>query len=135
MSDITEIERNDYYQPLLSNFPAVDAIALMTRRVFDPSGPDEQVGVGFQATVSKNKRKGVARDELVRVRNNLRVLTNIPTLPLLLVFVTVVGGINSRQRLGKTTEPGDEDFEQFVIRGISFEATRGMKNIPEVAEE
>lgn len=135
MVDLTEIKLNDYYRPLISNFAAVDAIAQMNRRVFDPSGADEQVEIGFQSTVSKKKHKGVARDELDRIRAHLRALTENPARPFLLVFVTVVEGINSLQRLGKTTEAGGDAFEQFVIRRISFEATKGIQDIPEVMDE
>lgn len=48
--------------------------------------------------------------------------------------MTVVDGINSRQRLGATAEPGDAKFDQFVVRGISFEALNDIK-IPDVPEE
>ena len=121
MDDITSIRVNEYFQPLVCNFPAVDAIALMARSYFDGPSATGFCGVGFQATISKKKRKGVPREELMRVRSKLRALQNDPSLPLYLVFVSVVDGLNSRQRLGPTREPVDDEFAQFVIRGISFE--------------
>lgn len=126
MVDFTEIELNEYYQPLICNFPAVDAITLMERKVFDGPTATGLCGVGFQATVSKKKRKGVSREELSRVRDKLRMLTKNPMLPLYLVFVTTPDGLSSRQVLGRPKLPEDDEYVQFVIRGISFEAMSGI---------
>jgi hypothetical protein len=122
MDDITSLRMNEYFQPLICNFPAVDAIALMARSFFDGPSATGFCGVGFQATISKTKRKGVPREELIRVRSKLRELQNDASLPLYLVFVSVVDGLNSRQRLGPARETVDDEFVQFVIRGISFES-------------
>ncbi len=108
----------------------------MDQRTFLPRKPAKVVGIGFQATVSKQKRKGVPRAKLQNVRAHLRTITGISDLELFLVFVTVRDGLNSRQRLGKTLEPGDEEFKQFVITGISFESTKNIPLLPiDYAEE
>jgi len=132
MSDFTHIQALDYYQPLISNFPALDAIALLDRRLFQPEYPrPELVAVGFQATVSSKKRKGVPRHELHTIRNHLRAITNNPSLALFLVFVTVTEGIHARQSLGKPAEPADKEFVQFAIRGVSFESTVPVPTVNE----
>jgi hypothetical protein len=133
MSDFTQLLPLDYYQPLIPNFPAIDAISLMNRGLFD--GQDGFCAVGFQATISKRKRKPVSRTELLRVRDHVRMLRNDPTLPMFLVFVTPVGGIGSIQSLGKPKEPVDDEFVQFVIRGVDFSPVDRFPQVEEVEEE
>jgi hypothetical protein len=116
MSDLTHLQGNDYCQPLAPNFESLDAFAILPRKQFD--GKDGWCVAGFQATTAVThpaKRAG-----LYAVRDKARTLTGIADLPLFLIFVTTPNGVSTPQKLGKVPQQGDDEFKQYVLRGVDF---------------
>jgi len=73
MVDLTTIQVNDYYQPLIANFSAVDAIALMGENVFEGS---LAAGFGISSNnINTEKKRCQAGEELISVHTKLRDLT------------------------------------------------------------
>jgi hypothetical protein len=105
-----------YCQPESGSFEALDAFAIIQRKLVD--GQPGLCCVGFQSTTADTHI--VKRGGAKRVRDKCRSLLGLPDLPLFIMFVTIPNGIQKAQKLGKVTHQSDAEFTQYVLHGIDF---------------